>query len=482
MSAVATGARTPPLAWIKSLGVADVALMVVIAVVSLRWIPFAARAGWLSMGLWTLAAVLFFLPLGAVVVELSTRFPEQGGLYIWVGRAFGPRHALFCAWCLWLNQVFYFPSYLLFGLANVLALGGVPAAPVARDRGVAALVVLVLLWALTALNIRGFEAAKWLQGLGTLGVWIPAALLVLASAAAFSRGTLQPAHFSWHEALPRGNTLAAVALWSSMCFAFSGLEITGLVGQEIRNPRRTIPAGLAFAAGAILFVYLSGSAAVLLLTPAGRVDERTGIGDAIQAGVGSRAMGSLVLVLIAFAAVATTSSWMAGAARIPYAASARGQLPAVFARLHPRFRTPHVALAVQAVCASLTLLVSLFLDVEHRASTVSEAYDVMVNLTILIYFVPYLYLFVSPLRLAPPPAGTRSAIPGGRTGRWLVSCGGFATTAVSLALLFIPPPGTKSIWNFETNLVLQSAAVFGAGLLLALRAFRFPALPALDGE
>src|SRR5690242_428007 len=92
----------PKVEFLKSLGVRDVALMVVIAVVSLRWIPRAARAGWPSMSLWCLAGLCFFVPLAAVAVELSARYPEQGGTYVWAREAFGPRHAFFCGWCLWL--------------------------------------------------------------------------------------------------------------------------------------------------------------------------------------------------------------------------------------------------------------------------------------------------------------------------------------------------------------------------------------------
>src|SRR5262249_20833675 len=148
------------------LGVRDVALMVVIAVVSLRWIPRAARAGWPSMSLWCLAGLCFFLPLAAVVVELSARYPEQGGLYIWVREAFSPRHAFFCGWCLWLNEVFYFPSYLLFALANFLTIGGAGAEAMGRNRLFSAAVVLGLLWGLTGLNILGLQVTKWVQNLG----------------------------------------------------------------------------------------------------------------------------------------------------------------------------------------------------------------------------------------------------------------------------------------------------------------------------
>ena len=397
MAPAASTAR-PSVQFIKALGAADVASLVIVAVVTLRWIPRAARVGWPSITLWCLAAVLFFLPLTMVVRELSARYPEQGGLYLWVHRAFGPRHSFFCAWCLWLNQVFYFPSYLLFALANFFVLAGPQSAGLARNRVLTAGLVLLGLWTLTLLNIRGFELAKWMQSLGTAAIWVPVGLLLAAAVLTLSRGTTSTP-FQVRALLPRNDAFGAFALWSSMCFAFSGFEIAGFVGQEIRNPKRSVPLGLSLAGVAILFLYLGGSSAILLATPANQIDERTGIGDAIGAALHSPYAESFVALLMAVATIATTSSWMAGAARVPYAAAVEGRLPAQLTQLHRRYRTPQTALIVQGVFASLALLLSLFLNVENKNTTVEEAYDVLVNLTIFIYFVPYVYLFLSPLVL-----------------------------------------------------------------------------------
>ena len=455
----------PKVEFLKSLGVRDVALMVAIAVVSLRWIPRAARAGWPSMSLWCLAGLCFFLPLAAVAVELSARYPEQGGTYVWAREAFGPRHAFFCGWCLWLNEVFYFPSYLLFALANVLALGGASTAGLAKNRIFCTAVVLGLLWGLTALNILGLQVTKWFQNLGTLGLWVPVGLLFGAVFMVIAKNGASAPHLA--NMLPRGGSLGALGLWSSMCFAFSGMEIAGMVGQEIRNPRRTIPLGLALGGAAIVLLYLGGSAAILTVTPAAQISERTGISDAIQSATHSVELASVVSLLIALASIASTSSWIAGSARLPYAAAAEGRLPLFLARIHPRFRTPHAALITQGVVASGALVVSMFLNVQNQSTTVEEAYDVLVNLTILIYFIPYLYMFLVPLRLKAPAADARlPAIPFGWTGRVVASVLGMLTTAISIVLLFIPPPGTHSVWNFESNLILQSSVIFAAGLLI----------------
>ena len=100
-----------------------------------------------------------------------------------------------------------------------------------------------------------------------------------------------------------------------------------------------------------------------------------------------------------------TNSWVAGSARVPFAAGVDAVLPAAFARLHERYRTPHVALIVQAAAATLLFLASVFVSLGGGRTSVQEAYDIMVNLTILVYFVPYLYLFAAWISLRRREAG-----------------------------------------------------------------------------
>ena len=110
--------------FIKALGLWDVVAMNIVAVVGLRWIARSARVGAPSVTLWMLAWLVFFIPLAAALIELSSRHPEQGGIYAWVRRAFGPLHGFVCGWCMWVNNLFYFPSLLLFAAANfALVLG-----------------------------------------------------------------------------------------------------------------------------------------------------------------------------------------------------------------------------------------------------------------------------------------------------------------------------------------------------------------------
>ena len=134
---------------------------------------------------------------------------------------------------------------------------------------------------------------------------------------------------------------------------------------------------------------------------------------------------------------------------MPFALGVDSVMPAAFARLHPRYLTPHVALIVQALASSLIFLASLFFTLSGRATSIQEAYDILVNLTILIYFIPYLYLFVAQVRLLPDSSHALA---------WL----GFGATAVSIALTFLPPPGSNVV-TYEVNLIVQAAVMLGAG-------------------
>jgi glutamate:GABA antiporter len=437
----------------RSLTLTDVVLMTVVSVVSLRWVARGALAGAAAIPLWIAAAVLFFVPLAIATSRLARLYPAQGGIYVWARAAFGPSHGFLCGWCLWVNNLFYFPSLLLFGAANAIAVFGGQYAHLADDRAYSSAFVLIALWLAVAVNIIGLRLGRWIQNIGSIGIWVPAALVIGAGMYAAARWG-SATSFAPSELVPRGDTLSAIALWSAMCFAFSGMEITSLVGREVKDAERTIPRGVLIAGALVAVIYLVGTMAVLVSVPAEALRERSGLADAVSlvtTRVGLGAFGGLTAAMLALAALAGTVSWMAGAARVPFAAGEDRALPAAFSRLHPRWGTPVVALIVQGVVSTLIFLVSAFLSAGGGATTVQEAYDILVNLTILIYFVPYLYLFAALPKLTRKGFGWAAA--------------GMIATSASLALVFVPPAGAHAI-NYEISLIVQAAAIIGVGYVL----------------
>ena len=437
----------------RSLTLLDVVLMTVVSVVSLRWIARGALAGAAALPLWMAAAVLFFVPLAVATSRLARLHPVQGGLYAWTREAFGPSHGFLSGWCLWVNNLFYFPSILLFAAANALAPFGERYAHLADDRGYSTAFVLIALWAAVGVNVAGLRFGRWIQNAGSIGIWIPAALVIGAGAFAAARWG-SATSFTPAAMIPGGDAMSVLALWSAMCFAFSGMEITSLVGREVKDAERTIPRGVLIGGALVAVVYIAGTLGVLAAVPQEALRERSGLADAVslvttRAGLG--AFGALTGAMLAVAALAATLSWMAGAARVPFAASEDGALPSPFKRLHSRWGTPVFALVVQGAISTLIFLVSAFTAAGGGTTTVQEAYDILVNLTILIYFVPYLYLFAALPKLT-------------RTGHgWAAA--GLLATVVSMALIFVPPAGANAI-NYEVNLIVQAAAIVAVGYAL----------------
>jgi amino acid transporter len=465
--------------FIKALGLWDVIAMNIVAVVGLRWIARSARVGAPSVSLWILACLVFFIPLALALIELSSRHPEQGGIYAWVRRAFGPLHGFVCGWCMWVNNLFYFPSLLLFAAANFALVLGPTGDGLGENRLYSIVFVIGFLWFCTGLNIIGLNAGKWVQNIGSIATWIPPVLLIGCGAIAFA--TFGSAtSFAPSELVPREDVLTTMSLWSSMCFAFSGFEIASMVGQEVKNPRRTIPLGIILAGVAVTAIYILSSASVLVAVPASELAERSGIADAVDlttGRLGLAGMGALTGLVLVIGAIGGTNSWVAGSARVPFAAGVDAVLPSAFARLHDRYRTPHVALVVQAAAATLLFLASVLVSLGGGATTVQESYDILVNLTILIYFVPYLYLFAAWVRLRrtePPAADSRDTMnmPGGMAGVWLTAACGFLATAIAIALVFVPPPDTENVLNYEANLAGQSLLLFVIGGAFYLAASR----------
>jgi amino acid transporter len=149
-------------------------------------------------------------------------------------------------------------------------------------------------------------------------------------------------------------------------------------------------------------------------------------------------------------------------ARLPFVAGIDRFLPPVFGKLHTRWRTPYVALLVQAGCGVL------FVFLGQAGTSVKGAYDVLVSLGIITYFIPYLFLFAAMFRLQREEAGPDVIrVPGGKPTALFLSCVGFTTALLTIVLSFVPSPE-------ERNPALAIVKVVGGtGVLLAIGALLY---------
>ena len=412
----------------------------------------------------SIAAVFFFVPGALVINELSSRFPQEGGLYAWSKEAFGDFHGFIAGWTYWIYTVFYFPGLLLASASMAAYIMGGRGATLAQDRTFLLSVSLSMLLVAVVLNIIGLNIGKWLQNAGGVGTYVPLVMLaVIAALVCIRHGSAT--HFTLRNMMPAWNW-DTVNFWSQIAFAFTGLELVSAMSEEVRDPRRTLPRAV-FGAGALIaLMYIAGTFAILTLVPAADLDPQSGVFSAIT--IGSVALrlgflGILAAMLVTVGNAGGVGSTVAGIARVPFVVGIDRYLPAAFGKIHPRWKTPYISILVQAGISGLILLLS-----QIKSSTVIEGYQLVVNAAIILYFIPFLYMFAAVIKLASRKdrkVNTHAVlVPGGIAGVWVCGSLGFLVVLIGIILSFVPPGGTASWLGWW----LQLGGGTGVSVLLGL--------------
>ena len=182
-----------------------------------------------------------------------------------------------------------------------------------------------------------------------------------------------------------------------------------------------------------------------------------GIMQAMQAMTAKVGLGWLAPIVAAFVtlnALGGVGGWFAATARLPFVAGIDRFLPPAFGNLHPRWRTPYVALLVQAAIAAL------FIFLGQAGTSVRGAYDALVSMGIIAYFIPFLFMFAAMIVLQREPAGPDvMRVPGGKPVAIALAAIGFVVTAISIVLACVPP-------DDEPNKMLAVVKVVGSSLVL----------------
>ncbi|QIG80166.1 APC family permease [Stakelama tenebrarum] len=443
----------------RVMGFLDLALFYIVTGVSLRWIATAAAAGPGSLFVWFGAFALFYIPLALSVLELSSRHPDEGGLYAWTRRAFGDFPGFLAGWCYWTSNLPYFPAVFYFAASNALYVGG--------DRWIAledspsffmwfAFAALALI---AVLNIVGLKHARWLHNIGAYGMWVPVAIVVILGFSSWAvRGSATEFSF---ETMAPSFELKDMVFWAALAFAFSGSEAASFMSGEIRDPRRTIPRALVFAGAAIALCYIVGTISVLLALPPGEVNPLSGLLQAVS--YTAEQLGFLWIVpvtalLITVGNIGAAGGFLAATSRLPFAAGMDHLLPRAFGELHPRWGTPHVAILTQAV------LGGVFVFLGQAGTSVQGAYDVLVSMGIITAFIPFLFVFLALIKMQGEPAGPDTIrIPGGRPVAILVACVGLVVTSFAIILAMLPAADEPHPVLAMTKIIGLSALLIGAG-------------------
>ncbi len=458
------------------------AIMNVTTIVSLRGLPSQSEYGLTSIFYYVFAAVVFLVPVSLVAAELAASFPKQGGVFRWVGEAFGPRWGFAAIYLQWQAIVIWFPTVLIFAAATLAYIWW----PLSFDKALAAnkvftiVVVLAVYWFVTIFTFRGMKSSSRLSSLGGLfGTIVPGAILIVLGAIYVAMGK--------HVQLPTGGKLLpdfrdfhSMVLAAGVFLYFAGMEMQAVHVKNLKNPSRNYPLSVLIATVMVVVLFVLGTLAVGVVIPEKAVNINQSLLVAYRdlwAAMGVPWLGNVMAAMLAFGVLGQVSVIVAGPSTGLLAVGKAGYLPRALQRTNTH-GIPVAILVLQGIlvtilCAAFTVLPS-----------VQSVYQLLSQMAVIIYLLMYLIMYAAAIRLrySQPDRLRPFSIPGGKPGMWLVGVVGLVGALIAMAISFIPPTqistGSPVIY---VGSLLAGSVIFAA-VPLIVYAFQKPAWKAPDSD
>jgi amino acid transporter len=438
---------------IRALGRRDLVLLFVVAVFNLNVVPSIAANGGVTVWLWIISLFLFFWPQGIAVIELAHRYPGEGGVYLWAKEVFGDFHGFLSGWCYWTNNMLYVPTVMLYFVGVSVYVLGPGHQGLADNKVFASIASLTLLTVLTVLNILGLGVGKWINNLGAIGTFVAAGVLIGLGIVIWLRlgTTITAADFK----IP-ANPKFVLNSFGVICFGLVGLELASVMGDEIQDPRRTLPGAVAWG-GLISGVLYVAVTLTLLIAVGKNVNVLQGVVQAVShmaARVGITFLIVPFALMLSLSIAGIGSAWMGGSARIPFVAGLDSYMPSWLGHIHPRYATPDAALIVQGIVSAVLVVLNF------AGAGVQETFQKLLSLAVVLQLVPFLYMFGALVKFSVTEAEAQGQY--GKTTMFLAGLSGLLTTILGIALVFFPAQQITSLWLYELWMV--GGTLFFVGL------------------
>jgi amino acid transporter len=444
----------------RVLGRRDLVLLFVVAVFNLNVLPSITANGGVTVWLWLISLLLFFWPQGIAVIELAHRYPGEGGVYLWAKEVFGDFHGFLSGWCYWTNNMMYVPTVMLYFVGVSVFVLGPSHAGLADNKNFALAASVVLLALLVILNIMGLGVGKWVNNLGGIGTFIAAFLLMgLGIIVCLKFGT----NIHWADFQIPANPRFVLNSFGVICFGLVGLELASVMGDEIENPRKTLPGAVAWGGVLSGFLYIGATLTLLVAVDKNSISVLQGIVQAVShmaSRVGVAWIVAPFAFLLSLSSAGIGSAWLGGSARIPFVAGLDSYMPSWLGKIHPRYATPYAALIVHA-SVSLILVIANFL----ATGGVQESFQRLLSLAVVLQLIPFLYIFGALLKIAVDAKFVRGHY--GKGTLIFAGVSGFITTILGIALAYFPAQQITSLLSYEIWMI------GGTLLFIGLAAFFF---------
>lgn len=422
-------------------GVMTLAIMNVAAVVSLRGLPSQATYGLSSAFYYLFAAIVFLIPTALVAAELASMFSnKQGGVFRWVGEAFGKRVGFLAIFLQWIESTIWFPTVLTFGAVSLAFIGTneVSDAAMASNKMFTLMVVLAIYWGATIISLKGMDWVSKVAKVGAMvGTIIPAGLLIIFGAIYLISGGHNYMDMSG-SFFPDLSNLNNLVLASSIFLFYAGMEMTGIHVMDVNNPTKNYPKAIFIGALITVVIFVLGTFALGFVIPADQINltQSLLVGfDSYFAYLKMSWAGPVIAIALAFGVLAGVLTWVSGPSRGIFVVGKAGYLPPFLQKTNKGGVQKNILLVQGTI---VTLLGVLFVVMP----SVQTFYQILSQLTVLLYLIMYLLMFSAAITLRykmpklvrPFAIGKKSNI-----WMWVVAGVGFCGSLLAFVLSFIMP-------------------------------------------
>ncbi|MEU8762945.1 APC family permease [Streptomyces sp. NPDC048659] len=454
------GTRRQFISWLT------LAFMTTASVASLRPSPSMAIYGLAAIFLYLLPALVFLLPTALVAAELASGW--EGGIYRWVSEALGKPLGFLAVWCQFAMTIAYYPSLLAY-VASTFAYVIDPS--LAENGLYVAIVIVVVYWSGVWISAYGTRTIAGLSSFGLIvGTLIPGVLLVTLGLVFLGQGNPSAQPMSPDHWLPPWTGLASLVLIVNNFLSYAGMEMNGVHVSSLRDPKREYPRSMFLATGLVLLIFILPALAIAWVMPSDQLSLTAGLMQAFQAFFDHFSIGwmtKVVGVMLVCAALGGMLTWLSGPAKgLVLLSRQEGYLPPAFQKFN-KAGAPMNIMVAQGVVTTLIGVLYAFSD------DVSSAYWMFSVITVQIYLIAYLLMFVAvvKLRRSRPEVERGFRVP---AVAWVAGIG-FVSSVAALAIGFVPPDrfGDQPLWRY---LLIVGGGLLVLGLLIpgALLRYRKP--------
>lgn len=403
-------------------------LFTICTIIALDSFVAPAIIGVSSITIWIIAAILFFIPYGLLSAEIGAAYPDDGGIYSWIKRAFGERLAILGGWYYWVNVAFWMPAVFV-AFSYWFSYAFMPDA----NPWIMAGIAIAMCWLVVYIGVRGIELSVTVTSIAAIAkVAVLIIFGVLGVAYGIKHGFAND--FSLKSFVPTfGNTTQYITV---IIYNLIGFELIGAIGSKIDKPEKTIPKMTILAGVVITLLYVFGTFGILAAVPVDEIDTVDGFFFTMQKicsvfGPVQDAVFYVIIVVSMLTLVSNMVSWSLGANEVLAAAELdkRSKLLSIRSK---KYDTPSGLYYIMGVISTLLIILNFSLSEDAN-----EIFWTLLSFSMLIFLLPYMFMFPAAykLRISDPDTPRPYKIPGGKAG--MLICVGLCELFIGLSIVFM---------------------------------------------